>query len=354
MRRLARQLRIGVPAHLLDLPPVGGHGKVWHRVLGAMAPHAGMRRLDPATGRPVSRFRHGQGDVVLADGHAELFEVKAPLVVQVHEAGWFTAELRETLEPDFYTGISERTQAAVRTADRVVTLSASAARDLVAFYDLDPERVHGVPLGVDPCFSTHAAGGRALVARSRQGADAPYVLFASAVHPRKNLGALREAVDHLAREGLPHVLVVAGGPAIDRPDSSELERAASSDLPGAPGRVVRFTSPSDTQLAGLMAEADVFCLPSLYEGFGLTALEAMACGAPVVVSDRGALPEVVGKAASVASPTPDGLHHALREILTNPSWAAELRRAGPRRAHAFTWERTAEGWLDVLRRAAAD
>lgn len=349
-----RQLRVGVPAGLFDLPPVGGHGKVWHRVLDAMAPHAGMRRLDPATGRPLSRLKRGQGDVVLADGHAELLPMKAPLVVEVHEAGWFTPELRETLDPDFYRGISARTQAAVRAADRVITLSGSAARDLAHLYDLDPERVHGVPLGVDPCFSTRAAGGRALVARARAGADAPYVLFAATIHPRKNLGALREAVGRLAREGLPHVLVVAGGPAVDRPDSSELERAASADLPGAPGRVVRFASPSDTQLAGLMAEADAFCLPSLYEGFGLTALEAMACGAPVVVSDRGSLPEVVGEAASVASPTPDDLHHALRNILTNPSLAAELRRAGPARAQAFTWERTARGWLDVLRRAAAD
>jgi glycosyltransferase involved in cell wall biosynthesis len=354
MRLPRRQLRVGVPAGLFDLLPLGGHGKVWHRVLGAMAPHVGIRRLDPATGRPLSRRQRGQGDVVLADGHGQLLPVKAPLVVQVHEAGWFTTELRETLDPDFYRGISERTQAAVRTADRVITPSAAAARDLAAFYDLDPERVHGVPLGVDSCFSTEAAGGRALVARSRAGADAPYVLFAAAIHPRKNLGALREAVARLAREGLPHVLVVAGGPAADRPDSSELERAASAELPGAPGRVVRFASPSDAELAGLMAEADAFCLPSLYEGFGLTALEAMACGAPVAVSDRGSLPEVVGEAATVAAPTPDGLHHALREILTDASLAAELRRAGPRRAHAFTWERTAEGWLDVLRRAATD
>jgi glycosyltransferase involved in cell wall biosynthesis len=313
-----------------------------------------MRRLDPATGRPLSRHRRRQGDVVLADGHAQLLPAKAPLVVQVHEAGWFTAELRETLDPDFYRVMSARTRAAVRAADRVITLSASAARDLAALYDLDPGRVHGVPLGVDRCFSTEAAGGRALVSRARGRAGAPYVLFASVIHPRKNLSALREAVGRLAREGFPHVLVVAGGPALDRSDSSELERAASAELPGAPGRVVRLTSPSDAELAGLMAGADAFCLPSLYEGFGLTALEAMACGAPVVVSDRGSLPEVVGDAASVAPPTPDGLHRALREILTDASLAAQLRRAGPRRAAGFTWERTAAGWLDVLSRAAAD
>jgi glycosyltransferase involved in cell wall biosynthesis len=102
-----------------------------------------------------------------------------------------------------------------------------------------------------------------------------------------------------------------------------------------------------------MAEADAFCLPSLYEGFGLTALEAMACGAPVVVSDRGALPEVVADTGLVVPPTADAVRAALRRLLVDRRLAEALGRTAAERARGFTWERTAQGWLSVLRAAVA-
>jgi glycosyltransferase involved in cell wall biosynthesis len=275
-----------------------------------------------------------------------------PLVVQMHEAGWREPELRATLDPSFYEFISKQTEIAAQAATRVITPSETSRRDLVAAYGLDPDRVHAVPHGVDRAFSPAARGGRALVARARAGREAPYVLFAAALHPRKNLAALREAMAALAAEGFPHLLVVAGWPATDRADSSELERAAAAELPGAPGRVVRIRGADDAELAGLMAEADAFCLPSLYEGFGLSALEAMACGAPVLVSDRGALPEVVGDAALVVPPTAGDVRDALRMLLTNAQVAERLRRAAAERSHDFTWTRAGEGWLAVLRLAA--
>jgi len=101
-----------------------------------------------------------------------------------------------------------------------------------------------------------------------------------------------------------------------------------------------------------MAEADAFCLPSLLESFGLTALEALACGAPVVVSDRGALPEVVGDAGLVVEPEPEALAAALERVLGDAALDRELRAAGPSRAAVMTWEHTARGWLAVLQRAA--
>jgi glycosyltransferase involved in cell wall biosynthesis len=116
---------------------------------------------------------------------------------------------------------------------------------------------------------------------------------------------------------------------------------------------VRLGQPTDRELAALMAGADAFCLPSLYEGFGLTVLEAMACGAAVVVSDRGALPELVGDAAVVVEPTTMAVTAALRRLLTDPVEARALAGAAAARARRFTWERTAAGWLAVLRAAAA-
>ena len=158
----------------------------------------------------------------------------------------------------------------------------------------------------------------------------------------------------LIADGLPHVLAIAGGPAPDRADSAALEAAARAPLPGAPDRVVRVGTPSDAELAALMAGADAFCLPSLYEGFGLTALEAMACGAPVVAADRGALPEVVGGAGVLVAPTPAGIAGGLRRVLGDRAESERLRAAGPARAAAFPWSRTVAGWLGVLREAVAD
>jgi glycosyltransferase involved in cell wall biosynthesis len=346
--RARRALRVAVPADLLALRAEGGHGKIWSRVLEQLRARVAIQPV--GRGRRLGRGPH----VVLANGHADLPPSFAPLVVQVHEAGWFDPALRALLEPAFYEHIASRTATALDRAAHVIALSESARRDIVRDYGLDAVRVHAVPPGVDAAFRPGLDGGRALVARARGGRDDPYVLFAAALHPRKNLAALREAVAALAAEGLPHVLVVAGGPAADRADPSELERAARAELPSAPGRVVRVDRPSDDALAALMAGADAFCLPSLYEGFGLTALEAMACGTPVVVSDRGSLPEVVGDAALVAPPTGEGVRDALRRLLTDRGLAGELGRAGAERARTFTWERTAAGWLAVLREAAAD
>jgi glycosyltransferase involved in cell wall biosynthesis len=348
---MSAELRIGVPAGLLALEPVGGHGKVWHRVLAELGERATIvalgRRRGFARGRSAPRL-----DVVLASGHDDLPRTDAPLVVQVHEAGWFEPGLRAVLNPEFLAHIASHTESAVRAAVRVITPARVPAADLVAAYGLDPTRVRAVPHGVDPGFTPSAPGGAELVAAAGGAPGAPYVLYAASLHPRKNLPVLRQAMAALAAEGLPHLLVVAGGPAPDRADSTALELAAAAELPGAPGRVVRVGTPSDAELAGLMAGAAAFCLPSLYEGFGLTVLEAMACGAAVVSSDRGALPEVVGGCGVVVAPEAGAVREGLRRVLTDRELAARLSAEAAVRARGFTWRHTAEGWLSVLGDAA--
>ena len=133
-------------------------------------------------------------------------------------------------------------------------------------------------------------------------------------------------MSRLARAGYPHALALVASPALDRPDSADLQREAVAELPGAPNRIAAVSDPTDDDLAGLMAEADAYCLPSLFEGFGLTALEAMACGTAVVVSDRGALPEVVGDAGLVVTPDADAVTSALERVLGDPSLRDELSR----------------------------
>jgi glycosyltransferase involved in cell wall biosynthesis len=303
-------------------------------------------------GRPQDVLRFARASVLLASGHEPLPPTAVPMVVQVHEAGWLDPELAGLLNREFLEEIAAQTGRAVGRAAQVITPSEAARRDVIAAYGLEPQRVHAIHHGVDGVFRRGLSGGRELVAAARDGRDAPYVLYAATLHPRKNLAVLREAMTDVARAGLPHVLAIAGRPAPDRPDSSELIDAAAAELAGAPGRIAFLGEPSDLELAALMAGAGAFCLPSLYEGFGLTVLEAMACGAPVVVSDRGALPEVVAGAGLVVEPARERIAAALIEVLSDPARAARLGSEAAARAREFSWERTAEGWLAVLRAAA--
>jgi glycosyltransferase involved in cell wall biosynthesis len=354
------RLRVAVPSELLSLPPVGGHGKVWHRVLCELRRSVELIEIPPlGSARRHRRWRRpgagAKADVVLANGHDELPVTDLPLVVQVHEAGWFEPELRARISPEFLAHIEPRTERAVVRAAAVITPSQAARQGLLDSYGVAPDRVHAIHHGVDRCFAAAPAGsrGRLIVGRALGGREARYVLYAATLHPRKNLAALRAAFAQIAAAGFPHVLAIAGQPAPDRPATGELERAAAAEIPGAPGRVVRLGAPSDEQLAALMAGADAFCLPSLYEGFGLTALEAMACGAPVIVSDRGALPEVVDGGGIVVEPSPGAIASALELVLSGGAPVTELRRRARTRARGFTWERTASRWLAVLRAAAA-
>ncbi len=325
MRR--RRLRVAVPAPLLAGAAGGGHGRVWREVLREL--DARVRLVPGGEGRR-------RPDVWLADGHAGADGLGSPLVVQVHEASWDDP----SLAPEFAALMRERTGAAVAAADRVITAARSAREEIVAVHGA--RAVDVVPHGADPSVFRPAPG---------PAAD-PFVLFVGTVHPRKNLPALREAMAALAADGHPHRLDLVLSPAPDRADSAPLLEAARAELPGAPGRVRVHAGLSDRELAALMGRAAAVCVPSRSEGFGLPALEAMACGAPVVTTDGGALPEVVGDAGLIVAPTAEGLRDGLARVLDSPALAAELRRRGLERAASRTWGATAEGWLVSLRRAA--
>jgi glycosyltransferase involved in cell wall biosynthesis len=180
------------------------------------------------------------------------------------------------------------------------------------------------------------------------------VLFVSQLHPRKNLAALRNAMARLVAREYPHTLVVVGGPPADRVDGTALVREAEAPLDGTTQPVVRLHQLTDDELSAVTAGASAFCLPSLMEGFGLTALEAMACGVPVVVSDRGALPEVVADAGIVTAPRADAVEAALADLLGDEARARELGNAGWQRSQQFTWAATAGSWRRALEEAAAE
>jgi glycosyltransferase involved in cell wall biosynthesis len=330
--RRAAKLRVGLAPGVASVALGTGHGTVWRSVL------AELRSM------PSIKLRErGPVDVWLAPATAPPPD-RGPLVVQLHEVGWHEPTLRALLEPAFADHLEALTVAALGAASHVITPSEVARAQVIDAYGWPPERVHAVHHGVDHrLYRPALPGGRELV-------GAPYVLFVGVLHPRKNLEAVRDAIPGLARRGLPHVLAAVAGPPPDRTEPDDVD--ARMSLLGLPGRVRLLRGVPDRELAALMAGAEAFCLPSLFEGFGLPALEAMACGTPVVVSDRGALPEVVGDAALIVDPNAGAVEDALARVLTDRSLADRLRRAGIERAAGFHWRKTAEGWLEVLRAAA--
>jgi alpha-1,3-rhamnosyl/mannosyltransferase len=341
---------VALPADLIDPPAGTGHSNMWRHVLRELKGQVDLRPTQPGR-RPRRLWRP---DVWLYEGTRGALSAEIPTVVQVHEAGWGTDDLKATMDPRFLEYIDRKIASAVGAAAGVITPSESARQQVIDRYGIGSSRVHAVYHGVDSqLFRPGLPGGAKLVASAGGRSDLPYVLFVSILHPRKNLSVLRDAVTGLARRGYPHQLVIVAAPPPDRADYETLERSAFADLPGTSGRVVRVVAPTDTQLAALMAGAAVFCLPSLMEGFGMAVLEAMACGTPVVVSNRGSLPEVVGEAGVVVEPSAVAVEAALARLLDEPSRSAALRGAGRKRAVTFTWSNTAAGWLSVLESAVS-
>jgi glycosyltransferase involved in cell wall biosynthesis len=279
-------------------------------------------------------------------------DVAEPVVGMVHGAAWPLEEsLFDYVPRAFAEPFIAATEALLATASLVIVPSEYGRLGLERGYGLGPEKVFVVPLGVDAHSFSPARRGGAELAAAAFGRRLPYVLFVSIPSIRqKNLAGLRAAMGELAARRFPHGLVIAGGTAGG--ESPEELGAIVEEIPGTTGRVAWLGQVDDAQLAGLMAECSAFCLPSLFDSFPLGVLEAMACGAPVVVSDRGGLPALVGDAALVVEPTPASIGAGLERVLTEPELAARLRAAGRARAETMTWDRTADGWLEVLRRAA--
>jgi glycosyltransferase involved in cell wall biosynthesis len=261
-------------------------------------------------------------------------------VVTLHDLAFVLyPETHSPKSRTYYAATAE----SVRRAQRVIAVSQRTASDAVRLLGVDPVRVRVVPEAAGPAFRPRPHDRLLELAKQLGLAEGqPYVLFVGTLEPRKNVPLLVEAFARL-RKRVNAQLVVVG--ARGWQDETIMEARVQEGV-----RFVGWLGEED--LAVLYSHAGVLALPSLYEGFGLPVLEAMACGAPVVCSNAGPLPEVAGDAAVLLPPT-DAATWAdtLQEVLTNPSRAAELRRRGFLRAAAFSWRRTAELTRDVYREA---
>jgi glycosyltransferase involved in cell wall biosynthesis len=236
---------------------------------------------------------------------------------------------------------------AVRRSDRVIADSQSTREDLVGLLGVDPKRIDVVPLGLGAVRREEPLPEAEIRARFDLGARR-VLLSLSAKRPHKNLVALIGALALIPPVRRP-LLVLPGYPTSYEQELREW--AASAGV----AEDVRFLGwASGAEIEGLWAIAQAFVFPSLYEGFGLPVLEAMARGVPVACSNASSLPEVAGDAALLFDPRDEAAIAAATERLLEGSAEVErLRAAGLEQARAFTWQRTARLTLDSYRRALA-
>jgi glycosyltransferase involved in cell wall biosynthesis len=207
--------------------------------------------------------------------------------------------------------------------------------------------VRVVRLGVDHERFSPASDDTALGLLAPHGIEPPFVAFAGTLEPRKNLPALIEAFARIAKTRPDVRLVLAGG---DGWGVDAVRDAITTS--GTATRIVRPGYLDDQTLVALLGHAAAVAYPSFEEGFGLPALEALACGTPLVASDSSAIREVVGDAGLLVAPNDvDAIAGALARILDDPQLAARLRNAGPARAAAYTWARCVDGYVAAYEHA---
>ena len=272
-----------------------------------------------------------------------------PAVVTVHDLSLLLHP--ETHEAPLVERARRRLPVMTRSAAHVLTDSESVRDEICDTLGVAPERVTAVPLAPRRAFRPAPPAEAEAVCR-RLGVGEDFILFVGTVEPRKNLLTLVRAFDLLTRETTQRPqLVIAGRKGWLTEELYELVERS----PAAP-RILFTGYVTDEELRALYTACSVFAYPSLYEGFGLPPLEAMACGAAVVASRIGAVVETAGAAAArlVAPTDAEALAGALAELLADERARAELSRAGLERARAFTWERTARLTAEVYEQVLAE
>ena len=321
VRRLGDRLEVIRP----NRPLRGGLGHVWEQIYLPLA--TGKRMLwSPNNTGPLSISRQvcTIHDLIPLD-HPEWFN---PRFVALYK--WLMPRLVANLQ-------------------HVIAISKFTKQRLIEHFQIDPAKISVVPNGVDNAFHPSPPE-RVKEVRKRIGlGEKPYVLCVSSLEPRKNLKRLLEAWVRLPQSlHKEYQLVLAGAKG-----SSAVFGDAGLQNPPPNARFAGYISQED--LPALYSGATLFAYPSLYEGFGLPPLEAMACGVPVVTSDTTSLPEVTDGAAVAVDPmSVDAVVEGLRELMMNESLRNDLAEQGLRRAAQLSWDTTAwKTWAILEREAAA-
>ncbi len=324
------------PFELSDLPP-----HVTLRLLPYRGPYSsiyldyiGLRHAMARDGLDVAHYPANYGFRV--PGARTVVTLHDALTIMPLRETLFSSGSRRTLRTlalTLYLYAGSRLM--LRDADMLLTVSEHAKRDILRYCRFDPQRIIAVPHAPTPDMRRIEDQATLADVRQRHGMTLPFVLADGLKNPGVLARAWRRLPEHLRRS---HQIVYFSR----RPDPLPVVFETVKR-----GDALLLINPSRADLIALYSMAEVFVFPSWFEGFGIPILEAMICGAPVIVSDRGPLPEVAGGAALVMDAEDDAtLARYLERLLTDPSEAARLRQRGFAHAARFTWRNTAQQILE--------
>ncbi len=272
-----------------------------------------------------------------------------PVVTTIHDLSF--EHLPETFRRRSRTQLRLTVRRTARKAALILTLSEFSRKDIIETYAVDPERVLVTPAAAPPGFAPLDDETKLKEIRKRYGINANYLFALGSIQPRKNLTRLIEAYASLRRarprDDIPQLVIGGKRGWLDR----EVFRAAQQDDLKDSIRFIGYVA--EENLPALYTGATCFVYPSYFEGFGLTVVEAMQCGAPVIAGNKTSIPEIAGGAALLLDPFDTAaLAEAIGRVIDNPDYRAELRVKGLQRAAEFNWITTARSTLKAYERAA--
>ena len=272
-----------------------------------------------------------------------------PVVVSIHDLSF--EHLPQTFNRRSRTQLRLTVRHSARRATRILSLSQHTRRDIIETYGIKPQRVTAIPLAAPDHFGPITDNRELQRVRHNYGIDGDYILSVGSIQPRKNLARLVRAYASLRGEcsadKLPKLVLVGKCAWLYDETLRALDETNVKDAVVLTGYV------PETDLPALYSGALCFVYPSYFEGFGLPPLEAMKCGAPVIVGNRTSLPEVVGDAALSVDPFDvDAIAAAIKKLVNDSTLRKELSVKGQRRAKEFSWRETARQTLVVYKEVA--
>lgn len=270
-----------------------------------------------------------------------------PTVITIHDLAFIRFPQTFRAYNRIYLDLATRLSA--RRASRILAVSEHTKREVAGLLGVPPERIVVTPNATRSHFRPFAAD---IIDqfRARKGLPARFILYVGTLEPRKNLTTLLEAFALVSRRVPSVPLLIGGGKGwMYQPIFARLEQLNLQDRVKFVGYI------PEEELPLWYAAATIFVFPSIYEGFGMPPLEAMACGTPVITSNTSSLPEVVGDAGLMVDPAaPTALADAMMQLLTDADLHAALRQRGLERARRFSWTETAAKTLAVYREVSAE
>ena len=326
-----------------------------HPFYRTLAPSGRCRTVGVAQGRGFARVGWALGRAAARAGidalhvqYAAPLGYRGPLVVTIHDLAYL--HVPESFPRGLRVALRVVVALSAARATRIITDSDFSRRDIAARFDLRPESIAVIPLAAARRFRPPAADdARNAAVLARYGLRPGFVFALGRLNRRKNLGRLLLAYGRVRGSGACDAPLVIGG----RPDHGVEDVMSQARLSGQRESVRFVDYVPDDDLPVLFGAAAAFVYPSLFEGFGLPVLEAMACGTPVIASNRTALPELVGEGGLLVDPeSVDALAAAMARVIGDRAFARELGARGLARSRRYSWADTARRTLSEYRAAS--